>query len=240
MYGYKTKDNEHSLLEYSLRDRQPSDALLEVTAALDKLPQNARVVNLGCGDGSLELLAGNNRTYSFTSIDLEPTAIKTLTTFFQNHGHKDDVALVGDITELNEVQKFKSSSPFDASVSWRVLHGIDPIHYHAIMSVLHTHLKPGASFYISVASDQDWKVSALGQRYNPQGVNDCASVMFHDFGIERRNPFPVHFFSANELEELGKATGFKVDGISYFQESSGYTHLQDRLNTYVFARFINS
>lgn len=237
MYGYKA-NNHDTVLDYSLRNRPPSNVLSEVIEVLKNLPLDSNVMNLGCGDGSLELLAGANRKYNFTSIDLEPTAITSLQNVFKEQHHSGDIAMVGDITHLGNIKEVILHSPFTAGVSWRVLHGISPDYYSEIMKTLHSLLESGANLFLSVACDQDWKAEALGDSYDPDGVNDCAGVMFHDFDIQRDNPFPVHFFSKEELKDLGEANGFTLKAIRYFTETSGYSHLKDRENTYLYAHFI--
>ncbi len=238
MYGYQNDTAEQSPTDYSLLDRSPSDILRSVVSELKHLPQNTTVLDLGCGDGNLELLAGSDRSYDFISIDLEPKAIETVQSVFKRQGRDgNDRAAVGDITHLDA--SYRAPSTFDAATSWRVLHGVHPENYTSILEDLHSSLKPGASFYIAVASDKDWKAAALGDAYDPAGVNDCSGVMFEAFGIERTVPFPVHFFSLEELRNLGETAGFELKSIEYFQEPSGYGHLQDQPNTYLYAHFIN-
>jgi SAM-dependent methyltransferase len=235
MYGYK-EAKISTELAYNLVNRPASETLLDVITAIQQLPNIGRVLDLGCGDGVLEKNTDSARRYAFTSIDIEPAAICTLKIMFDSLGHKHDTALVGDITKLNDIPTLQDTS-FHAVVSWRVLHGISPEHYGAIFQNIHQMLKLGSPFFISVACSDDWKARALKDSYTAEGVNDCADVMFRNYNLERSNPFPVHFFSAEELTTLGKQHNFELETLSYFTEPSGYKHLKDRKNSYIFAKF---
>ena len=235
MYGYRSKDTDNRGVVYSLANRTPSNALRGVITQLDKLPQEASVLDLGCGDGVLETHI-DKRRYTFTSLDIEPAAIHTVQKIFTKSSSNDQTIL-GDITKLKIIPELRNKK-FNVIVSWRVFHGISPEHYKDIFEQVHHLLKPGSSFFISVASNEDWKATALGNAYDPDGINDCSGVMFRDFGIDRTNPFPVHFFSPEELVQLGEDNGFVLKTISTFQEPSGYTHLKGKMNTYLYAHFI--
>lgn len=235
MYGYSTNDSPKQII-YNLVDRVPSVALRNVIDSLQHLPEDARVLNLGCGDGILESNT-QDRSYSFTSIDLEPAAIATLTHNSDVQAvNSNDKAIIGNITQLDTIDELEGI--FDAAVSWRVLHGINPTHYISFFQQVRSLLKPGASFYISAACDQDWKATALADNFNPTGVNDCSGVMFRDFGFDRTHLFPVHFFNQQEIVQLGTNNGFELKVVDTFEEPSGYSHLKDKRNTYLFAHFV--
>lgn len=236
MYGYKALYRNNPSLQYRLFDRLPSQPLESLVTSLKKLPTSSRVLDLGCGDGILEYLAGADRNYRFTSLDLEPQAIERLENIFLSHSKRGDEALVGDMTNIAQISAI-TSRRYKVCISWRVLHGISPNKYATIFSDVYNLLESGGSFIVSVASTKDWKRYALGNKYDPNGVNDCREVMFHDFGIPRTTPFPVHFFTLEELETLGEENGFEVTAHGYFKESSGYEHLNNKQNTYLFVRF---
>lgn len=234
MYGYSPKQS--AAEGYTLADRQPSAPLLYVIDSLAQLPVSSHVLNLGCGDGVLEKLAGDKRPYGFVSFDIEASAIHKLNTTLRAYP-QDDVAFVADMTKLDRLELPKNT-PYTAAVSWRVLHGIHPQHYDTIMRQLYQWLEPGAHIYISVAADKDWKAKALGEQFSPSGVNDCSTVMFDAFGIHRTHPFPIHFFSQEELLELGQSNNFRPVSISEFHETSGFSHLKGYVSTYYFAEFV--
>lgn len=230
MYGYGSTESRYNLINRSL-----SPALKNVVQSLIQKPSVHNVLNLGCGDGILESNS-QGRTFNYTSVDLEPAAIQNLQNIFQHQKEApNDQAIVGDITNLDLIPELDRK--FDAAVSWRVLHGVQPIFYNALFQSIYDRLTPGSSFLVSVASDQDWKAEALESSYNPEGMNDCADVMFRNYAIERTNPFNVHFFTPRELKELGETNGFDIKEMELFQESSGYKHLENKQNTYLFAHF---
>lgn len=238
MYGYKANTGEET--EYSLANRDLSQPLTDIISSLNSLPQESAVLDLGCGDGVIERHTRTTRRYSFTSIDLEPTAIQSLQNLFaQDARNPNDTALVGSITDLTSLPEIQDKT-FAAAIAWRVLHGIAPTHYAHIFQSVHALLKPDASFFVSVAANTDWKAAALGDAYDPAGVNDCSSVMFDAYGIARSVPFPVHFFSLDELTALGEENGFTVGAVHEFQEQSGYEHIQreGKMNSYLFVEFI--
>lgn len=237
MYGYRTQDGQVAESGYSLLRRTPSTAMQTVIDNLMTLPVKSQVLNLGCGDGSLEYHTPNNRQFSFVSIDRESEAVETLEEVFREEGHGEDAALVGDITNLQALPAITEEA-FAVAVSWRVLHGINPDCYVNIFQNVRDALKPNGTFFISVACDQDWKAAALGENYDADGVNDCSGAMFRDYGINRDTPFLVHFFTEQFLQELGEKNGFKLEEISTFTEPSGYEHLKDKQNTYLFAKFV--
>jgi SAM-dependent methyltransferase len=230
MYGYGATES-----RYNLVDRSLSPTLLNVIRNLSNEPSVHDVLNLGCGDGILELNS-SDRTFNYTSVDIEPAAVQKLQGIFQEQkNNQHNHAIIGDVTNLKLIPELNRE--FDAVVSWRVLHGIQPDLYSNFFRDVYNRLAFDSSFFISVACDQDWKAKALHNDYDSEGMNDCADVMFRDFGIERDNPFKVHFFSASELEELGINNGFAVKEMEFFQEPSGYEHLHDKRNTYIFAHF---
>jgi len=232
MYGYGDSTN-----SYALANREPSEPLLDVIHYLNTLPQASRVLNLGCGDGMLERMAGSMRPYRFVSLDIEATAIKHLRNTLETY-QQQDVAFIGDITKPETLEN--RGEPYAVAVSWRVLHGIHPKHYDKIISQIYHWLKPGGRLFLSVAADSDWKVTALGKNYNPSGVNDCSGVMFEAFGVERTHPFPIHFFSKDELSDLGKRHHFTPITVGEFHETSGFSHLRKYVSTYYFAEFIKT
>lgn len=236
MYGYRAPKHADNT-SYHLVDRSISPILRVVISKIGALPTSTRVLDLGCGDGFLERHA-NHRKYAFTSIDIEPAAIEALqTTFKADKINQQDQALIGDIVELGRINSI-TDKQYDAIISWRVLHGIEPSAYGDIFRNIYSLLKHGSSFYISVACDRDWKAKALGDQLNREGINDCTTVMFNNYGIERTTPFPVHFFTKDELMELGKIHGFRPKEMCHFQETSGYDHLKNKNNTYLFAEFV--
>jgi cyclopropane fatty-acyl-phospholipid synthase-like methyltransferase len=234
MYGYQSSKKDQ-IAPYNLANRTASEALLSVVTELSTLSNDANVLDLGCGDGVINTHAVS-RHYNLTAIDIEPAAINTLSDLFERTATNDQ-AIVGDLIELDKIDALDRTT-FDAAVSWRVLHGIDPTSYDNFLRQTHNLLKTGASFYFSVACDQDWKAQSLGDSYNPEGINDCVNVMFRNFNIPRSRPFPVHFFTKDEIYSLSERNGFTLKSITNFQEASGYRHLQDKKNTYLFAHLI--
>lgn len=237
VYGYGAISSATKKAPYSLVDRQLSNKLTAVINKLDTLPTGSRVLNLGCGDGVLERHTKSTRRYNFTSIDLEPAAIHTIQTIFRDTKKMSDQAIVGDITDIESIKAIRQQH-YNAVVSWRVLHGIHPVNYTTIFKSVRNRIAKNSSFFVAVACDQDWKAKALDEKLSLSGVNDCAPVMFDKYGIERQNAFPVHFFTAQEIIALGNATGFEAVTVDLFEEPSGYQHLKDKKNSYLFVEFI--
>jgi len=231
MYGYgKTNQG------YKLVNRAPSTELKNVINQLSNDPAINRVLDLGSGDGVLEFNS-RMRKYSYTAIDIEEAAIHALQSIFKNQPSSGkDTAIIGDITQLSSVPELNSKQ-FDAAILWRVLHGVSPRHYKHIFHNIYNLLSSPASFYIAVACDQDWKAAAMEGETEQDGMSDCADIMFRQYNKERIAPFNIHFFTQDELKALGTTAGFKLKEMHIFQEPSGYSHLQDKKNTYIFAHF---
>lgn len=247
-YGYLPPDarQQDGAGPYSLKDRPVSAVLRDkVIRPLSSLMPGEIVIDLGSGDGFFPKNAGGNRPYDIVAVDLEPGAVRSVHKIFgaQRRGRRGqdnlDVAVVGNIARLNEVSALSGKVEVGGAVSWRVLHGIpEPLHEPTFAQV-YDKLKPGASFYIAVASDQDWKVAALGEGYLPEQTNNCTPVMFHEHGVAREHEFPILFFTEDRLRNLAQGAGFGVKEMGLFEEPSGYPHLKDGMpNTYLFAELV--
>lgn len=236
-YGYQP-DVRTDGTGYRLKDRAASTILTNrVLQPLSLLAKGSRVIDLGSGDGNFVHKAGPTRPYDILAVDLEPSAVHSVRRLLDTHDRKgQDTAVVGDISRLSEIPEL--GGPADAAVSWRVLHGIPQELHGPTFAQVHEKLKPGGAFYVAVASDQDWKVGALGDRYRPGETNDCSGVMFRDHGVERQHPFPVLFFSPDRLTGLAQDSGFVVGDVVSFDEPSGYGHLKKNPNTYLFAELV--
>jgi cyclopropane fatty-acyl-phospholipid synthase-like methyltransferase len=224
-YGYQTSHE-----SYTLSQRHVSSNLATVIRELIELEEDDRVLDLGCGDGILERNMAQNRSFSFDSIDIDSYAVSKLQPFMK----PGDTAYTADITKLSHLY---SPFKYSAVVSWRVLHGIHPEYYHDIFKQVYTLLQPHAVFYVAVACSEDWKMHALDQ-VDIKGMNDCKEIMFTRYGIPRSEPFNVHFFNQSELVDLGHRNGFICEYTNVFTEPSGYNHLKNKENSYLFAKFI--
>lgn len=237
-YGYGAQPQEGG--GYRLHDRAASPVLRDrVLNPLSLLSVGSRVIDLGSGDGNFPHKAGPNRPYDILAIDLEKDAVAAVNKILRGHKREGkDLAVVGDATRLDQVAEL-NGAPVDAVVSWRVLHGIPGDLHSDIFKQVHSKLRPGGSFLVSVASDQDWKVEALGDQFRPGQTNDCSGVMFRNHGIDREHPFPILFFSEERLKVLAEQSGFVIRDIDTFTEPSGYNHLKSGSdNTYLFAELV--
>jgi SAM-dependent methyltransferase len=230
-YGYQPRLKKHS---YILYDRPISHTLKKAIDDFSGLPQASHILNLGCGDGNLEYHAFP-RSFRFTSVDKDASAIAKLKTILTEQGRQDlDYASEGDVFDFPK--HIKTKQLFDAAISWRVLHNLPPSSYLTLLQSVRDHMKKSGIFHISAASIFDWKAEALGNALQPQGMNNCKKVMFSDYDVERSDDFFIHFFSLEELETLAEQAGFRLIHHEYFREPSGYHHLKHHLNTYIYIR----
>lgn len=235
VYPYGVENNGTA---YSLVDEDIARVLTEqVYPTLGQLPVGSRVLDLGSGQGRLIFDAPRppERVYSFVGVDKSPEAIAELNAKAARLGFGDE-GRVGDITKLD-----LGGERFDAAISWRVLHGLPPSEHPRVLQGLAETLPKGASLFVAVLSDRDWKRQALeaAGSYTPGAVNDCADVMSLK---PKRQTWPLYFFSGGELEQLGQQAGFGlVSPLVPFQESTGFPHLKEdptrRFVTYHFAHF---
>lgn len=229
-YGYRPNTEN----TYTLHTRPISPQLKVVIDDLMRL-QSGNVLNLGCGDGILERFLPVDRKFNLVSVDRDPYAISTLQTILESQKRDiHDTALVDDITQLHSLAS--DNRQFERAVSWRVLHGIDPQYYRPLLQKVRDKLVRGGTFHFSAASEEDWKAEKLKalHTFNAKGMNNCKEIMFDDHGINREDDFYIHFITLEEMKELAEETQFKITSHNYFQEPSGYNHLRQHQNSYIY------
>jgi SAM-dependent methyltransferase len=217
-------------------DRQGISPYVEkVYGELQRLPKGGIVLDVGSGAGRLEENAPKNRPYSFLGIELDAGAVKKFDAKKKELGLPDHI-VVASATELGfESKDGHNALKADAAVSWRVLHNFEEPDQLTVCKDIYGALPSGGSFYVSVLSDQDWKLRALRKSGTPVDLSkliDSERVMdlVENNGKATDDPtrkqWPLYYFTQDRLRELAKQSGFEVAGnIEVFKEPSGMPHL---------------
>ena len=229
----RTGEGQYHYQVYELGERPVASVIQRVYAHLADLSEGSWVLDLGCGTGRFALNAPLPRVFRVLGIDQSPIAVARFQEAINSDGRTDEVQ-VGNITDL----RLPKGREFRGAVSWRVIHALDFQQQRQVLDQVSQVLPAQASFFLAVASNQDWKVEELKARhdFNPFGLNDCGKIM----GLEE--PFKVHFFDQDQLEGLVTPEGFRVVQVESFTEPSGFDHLRQTHpdNTYLFAHLINA
>ena len=214
---------------YRLGERPLSPAVNRVYEKLSSQKRVSTVLDIGCGAGRFALNAPKDRNWRVIGVDINEDAVGKFRDEISRRG-LHDVSLHGDVREIG-----LENEQIDAAVAWRVFHALPVETQHAFARKVFDLLPPGGSFFVAVASHEDWKAQALQRqgRYNPHGQNDCSEIM------DVPEYFGVDFFTPEKLHTLGRSHGFQVVGIETFEEPSGYDHLRTTKpdNKYLLAEF---
>lgn len=217
---------------YGLRGESFSPHIGRVYSAFDSLPRGSWVLDLGSGSGRFVLKAPKFRHWYVLGIEQNPHAVVQLQTAIVNQRINDEVRL-GDIKDLGGLT---GEREFNGALSWRVLHTLDPHEQAQVLEQVANYLPVGAPLFLAVASDKDWKASALREQrvYVEEGFNDCTALMQTD------RPFKVDFFHSGRIERLAAGSGFEVLAVEDFEEATGYEHLKavHPNNAYLFAHLV--
>lgn len=225
-YGYEDGPNE----SYVLDKQAISPEVTAVYAELQKLPQGSVVADIGSGAGRLIKNAPKERPYTFLGIELDASAVKKFDKEKATLGLSDQM-VVASATELNTGS---DGITFDAAVSWRVLHNFDEETQRRVCEDVFAALPPGGSFYVSVLSDQDWKLRKLRetgevdlhQLVDSERVMDLVENQGKAPEDPTRKRWPLYYFTRNRLQELAQQSGLEIVGdITTFKERSGMPHL---------------
>lgn len=184
----------------------------ELQQFLDVIPEDANVVDIGCGNGRLyEVLQGKVHHYEGIDISEELIAIaqkKYPNTTFQT----------GDATNL----PYQDNS-FNTSISLAVLHHIPSIQLREkFFTELYRVTQPNGLIIVStwnIWKTKFWTICSFAIKKLFKKSNlEFGDVYLPFFGNEKRF---VHAVTKNELENLAKKVGFEVVKIEDVSRKSG-------------------
>lgn len=167
--------------------RRYTDRTLNFLLDHADLISDARVIDVGCGTGALEVrLVEKYPHQHITGVDPSPRMLDRARAKLGNH---PNVRLV----EASAEQLPFPDGAFDAAVSASAFH-----HFHhpqAALSEIRRVLTTGAALYLL-----DW-------------CRDYPSIRIRDFLLRRVDPAHVRCYSSTELSSLLSGAGFRVEDI---------------------------
>lgn len=188
-----------------------------VQRVLATLPQDAAILDLGCGNGELiRRLCRAGFRGGYTGIDFSPILIeKARGSAPQSSSIRFYLA---DISESNwfECLGFESGSEkFDVVLAFAVLHHLpgEPLRLQLGREIHHL-LQPGGIFWLSVWQFMNSaRLRARIQPWHWVGLDE-KQVDAGDFLLDWRRGGPglryVHLFSQDELLRLARGAGFEI------------------------------
>ena len=187
-------------LRYSSQEIAPYESAGQI---LRMIPQGARVLDVGCGTGSLSVLIRDLRHVEI--IGLEPNAIRA------ERARENGLHVLTE--ELNE-SHLDSLGLFDVILFIDVLeHLVDP---SAMLFLAKKFLKPSGSVMVSVPNVAHWTVrlNLLRGRFNYQesGIMDATHL---------------RWFTQKSLEQLFETAGYKV--VNYTVSAGTWMPIYSRL-----------
>lgn len=193
--------------------RSVSDPAL--TAILPYLPQRARVLDVGCGNGRLALLLDRERLGgTYVGVDAIPALIAVAR---DQAGQLDNTATtfcIADVTNSDWVGLIPQE-PYDCAVVLAVLHHIPSFELRArILRDVHGMLKPGGYVILStwrfLSSARirrkivDWSEVDIAE-----GRLDAGDYLL-DWKRGGRGLRYCHMVDADEVQRLAEESGFRV------------------------------
>jgi SAM-dependent methyltransferase len=185
-----------------------------VERILETLPPQARLLDLGCGNGALaERLSQRGHTGAYLGLDISKKLIKIA----KKLKLRKAKFLQGDLADPDWDHKLVKA-PFDFIFCFAVMHHIPGMDLRVrFLEKVHNLLAPDGRFIHS-----NWqflesaKLSARVQPWERIGLSD-ADVDEGDYLLDWRRGGEglryVHYFSSSELHTLAVRTGFRVGGL---------------------------
>lgn len=189
-----------------------------VRRVIEMMKGDEHILDLGCGNGELAReLAQRDHRGSYLGVDFSLPLLRDAES--QPAGFSATFQAI-DLTALDASLFTSQPSAFDIVFSFAALHHIPSIELRLnILRTVHQLLKPEGLFIHSnwqflnseklKARIQDW--SKIGLSRNDVDLND----FLLDWRSGGKGLRYVHYFSANELQELADATDFQVQDVFY-------------------------
>jgi len=162
----------------------------EAVVDLLTLPEGARVLDVGCGDGVLSLVL-EARGYRVYGVDASPEMV----TAARARGIDAHVADAADLSV---------PGPFDAVFSNATLHWL--VRADAVLRGVRAALRPGGRF-----------VGEFGGAGNVEAVVVALASALARRGLDGAAANPWYFPSVAEYAQKLEAAGFRIDGIGTFE-----------------------
>jgi SAM-dependent methyltransferase len=195
-----------------------------VRRILDKLNPEARMLDLGCGNGELAReLAQKGHTGGYTGIDFSAELLEEAR---QDLPARFPAAFLQRDLSAGGWSRGLPGQPYEAALAFAVLHHLPgEALRQQVCRELHAILKPGACFYLSVWQFRNSpRLSARIQPWSLAGLEE-SQLDPGDYLLDWRSGGAglryVHLFDEQSLGQLAASTGFAVQDTFYSDGEGG-------------------
>jgi len=214
-------------LQFSATRRRVQPGIQRI---LQRIPSEARILDLGCGNGELaRAIQQQGRYASYVGLDF---SAELLAEAQKRAAGPDTTFIQADLSQPNWEQRIYQANiispgtPFDIIFAFAVLHHLPGKGLHTqVLSSVRRLLSPQGVFYHSVwqflssprlrARIQPWeKINLRPEEVDP---GDYLLDWRHGGAALRY----VHHFSLNELETLAQETGFRIEETFFSDGENG-------------------